>query len=213
MSIKQKLRYPIWESRYLRLIAVIIMLVATGIAFYTNYTNVKEITYEGIVLKTKSIDERLQEQNLFLNQQIKSIEGRMNNLQIIIYEIRSANTVSSAPNSLNIRLASTESKLEEVSNKTEALRQAINPLKPEEVLTIARLKDELIKMNQNFDTLEENLKSSQEKFEASIRSEQNSSNQSTTLILVVIIPLILNFLYTVWKDFKKPIKSEADAKT
>ena len=40
-------------------------------------------------------------------------------------------------------------------------------------------------------------------FEDYILREKESSNRATNLILVVIIPLVLNFLYTVWKDFKK----------
>lgn len=109
---------------------------------------------------------------------------------------------------LDSRISKIENEFQKQVEITTSLRQAINPIKPEEILTIARLKDEIVELNKNVSTLNDNLKIRQDNFEDSIKREISTSNNSTTLILVVLIPLVLNFLYTVWKDFKKPDKKE-----
>lgn len=109
---------------------------------------------------------------------------------------------------LDLRISKIEIEFKKQTEITTSLRQAINPIKPDEILTIARLKDEIVELNKNVSTLNDNLKIRQDNFEDSIKREISTSNNSTTLILVVLIPLVLNFLYTVWKDFKKPDKKE-----
>jgi len=107
-----------------------------------------------------------------------------------------------------LRFSKIESNIEKHTEITTALRQAINPLNPDEVLTIARLKDGLSDLGKKIAELENNINVRQQYFEDSIKREMASSNNSTTLILVVLIPLVFNFLYTVWKDFRKPAKNE-----
>lgn len=107
-----------------------------------------------------------------------------------------------------LRFIQIESNIERQNEITTALRQAINPLNPDEVLTIARLKDGISDINKRITELENNINVRQQYFEDSIKREMASSNNSTTLIIVVLIPLILNFLYTLWKDFRKPDKEK-----
>ena len=111
-----------------------------------------------------------------------------------------------------LRFIQIESNLERQSEITTALRQAINPLNPDEVLTIARLKDGISDINKRISELENNINVRQQYFEDSIKREMASSNNSTTLILVVLIPLVLNFLYTLWKDYRKPDKEKSETK-
>jgi uncharacterized protein (UPF0335 family) len=108
------------------------------------------------------------------------------------------------------KLAALENRIEAVDNQTLALRQAINPTKPDEVLTIARLTDEIKDIREDFSDVRKQLESQQQSFQSSILRELKSSNDSTTLILVVLVPLILNFLYTVWKDLKS-VRSKDDS--
>lgn len=109
---------------------------------------------------------------------------------------------------MNESLQNLEGKIEKVSQQTLALRQALNPLKPEEVLTIARLTDEVTKLSKGFDNLSQQLSQNQKEFRESVLRELKSSNDSTNLILVVLIPLVLNFLYTIWKDLRSEKKQK-----
>jgi uncharacterized coiled-coil protein SlyX len=85
---------------------------------------------------------------------------------------------------------------------TLGLRQAINPLHPEEILTLARLQDQVkILTNANQD-LEKKLLEKQNAFQDAIIRELDSSSKQTYLIMAVLAPLILNFLYQLWKDVK-----------
>jgi len=109
---------------------------------------------------------------------------------------------------IDLRLTALQDSINKQSEITTSLRQAIDPLKPDEVLTIVRLKDQIVDLNKDLKNLEESQKDRQQTFEDSIKRETSSSNQSTTLILVVLIPLVLNFVYTVWKDFRKSDKDK-----
>ncbi|EGR0790352.1 hypothetical protein EWS92_22435 [Vibrio vulnificus] len=103
---------------------------------------------------------------------------------------------------INQKLTNLEAKIKNVSDQTIGLRQAINPTKPDEILKIARLTDEVRVLRSELTKVEKNVVAQQKAFQDSILRELKSSNDSTTLILVVLLPLVLNFLYTVWKDFK-----------
>lgn len=104
--------------------------------------------------------------------------------------------------SLDQKFKNIDDKIAEVKEQTIGLRQAINPLKPEEILTIARLTDDVKTIRKDLEGLESNISAKQKEFKDSILRELKSSGESTILILVVLIPLVLNFLYTVWKDYK-----------
>jgi len=109
---------------------------------------------------------------------------------------------------IEARFTDIEHRIEDINEKNIALRQAINPIKPEEILTIARLTDEVKSLEGDFKELKEILSSQQKNFQSSIIREIDSSSQSTSLILVVLLPLVANFLYTIWKDIKKPGSNE-----
>jgi uncharacterized membrane protein YdbT with pleckstrin-like domain len=106
------------------------------------------------------------------------------------------------------KIEDVESRIGRVEARTLALRQAINPLKPDEILTIARLTDEIMTLKRDLTQFQETITNRQVSFEASLRNEAKASNQSTNLILVVLVPLVLNFLYTVWKDMKQARKEQ-----
>ena len=119
--------------------------------------------------------------------------------------------IAEAPKSVEIasldqKFKNLEDKITAVKEQTVGLREAINPSKPEEILTIARLTDDVKAIRKDLEDLESNIHVQQTNFQDSILRELKSSGDSTTLILVVLIPLVLNFLYTVWKDFKAEIK-------
>ncbi|SHN27242.1 hypothetical protein [Mucilaginibacter sp. OK098] len=104
-----------------------------------------------------------------------------------------------------------EAEIYKLNQSTIGLRQAINPFKPDEVLTIARLKDEVNKIRDQVNGLTSQNATRQQIFEDSVKRELDSADKNTYLVLAVLIPLVLNFLYTVWKDNKKrkdPVSTE-----
>lgn len=103
---------------------------------------------------------------------------------------------------LEQRFVDLEAKINAANEQSLGLRQAINPSKPEEILTIARLTDEIKSLKKEVSSLDSDITSQQKAFQDSVLREIKSSSDSTTLILVVLLPLVLNFLYTVWKDIK-----------
>lgn len=147
-----------------------------------------------------------------LGKQILLLKNKTDSMVNLLHKfnLKDTNINFNSSNYITQKFSSIDSKQNFVEDKINELRQAINPLKPDEVLTIARLKDDIINLNKDFSSLSENQKSKQKAFEESVRQEMNSSNQSTTLIIVILTPLVLNFLYTVWKDFKKPDKKEKE---
>jgi len=101
------------------------------------------------------------------------------------------------------KLDSINVKLSQLKELSIGLRQSINPENPEEILTIARLNDGLKLLVDNQKTSNEHIKETYESFEKSILRELKSSSNYQTLMLTMLIPLIVNFLLTLWKDKNK----------
>jgi hypothetical protein len=178
------------KTQWIAIIGVLTSLVAGVMAFYIQFVG-----------RQYAIEAKLHDATRY---ELKDLSDRLK--AEIIPEIKKE-MVSQANNSSSIvaaeKFASIEKRIDEVDSKTLGLRQAINPIKPDEVLTIARLTDEVKSIRKDFKDLQSQIRVQQQSFESSILREFKSSNDSTTLILVVLVPLILNFLYTVWKDIKK----------
>ena len=152
--------------------------------------------------------ERYRKEITELEQELRHRTEMLYRIERIKMSADSTQNIDDAQKRNEIRFVRIEGNIEKQTEIITALRQAINPLKPDEVLTIARLQDGIIDLNKNVTELENNINVRLQYFEDSIKREMTSSNNSTTLILVVLIPLVLNFLYTVWKDFRKPEKNE-----
>ena len=175
------------KQHYIAIIAAVITSIVTVIAWYVQISEKRMIEF---AVKNEVVESRYQ---------INELKDELNQLL--------AKQLAEAPKSIEIaaldeRFKNIEDKIENVKQQTTGLRQAINPTKPEEILTIARLADEVKGMKKDLNDLEQKLSSQQETFQGSILREIKSSSDSTTLILVVLVPLVLNFLYTVWKDIK-----------
>lgn len=97
-------------------------------------------------------------------------------------------------------------KIDEIDQKTIALRQAINPVKPEEVITIARIKDEVVILRKRMDEIYDLLKREQDSLSNRVSRELDSSGRSIYLIAAILVPLALTFSYTIWRDRKEQKK-------
>ncbi|HJP18099.1 MAG: hypothetical protein CMD96_06315 [Gammaproteobacteria bacterium] len=160
---------------------------AATLAFYYQVSENRYIQYklEDKVIENSYRAEKLQmELEKFLNKKIAEAPQKLEGA------------------SLNEKFSKLESKITAIEQQTIGLRQAINPSKPEEILTIARLTDEVNLIRKDISNLDNKLSNQQKGFQESVLREIKSSSDSTTLILIVIVPLVLNFLYTVWKDIK-----------
>lgn len=202
MSIKFSFREPF--MRYFQLIIAVVALIITSITVFQQLVENKDMTQKVRIDQYRN-ELELKNRNKLLIKQIDTLRNFLQQSQLQQNLIKKVDSPkgSLAYNQFTMRLSTLENKVDKISKIQDGLRQAINPMKPDEVLTIVRLKDALTEITKDFSALEENYKLRQQAFEESIRHETSSSNQSTNLILVVLIPLVLNFLYTVWKDFKK----------
>ncbi|KAF9658344.1 hypothetical protein HBA12_14240 [Tenacibaculum mesophilum] len=108
---------------------------------------------------------------------------------------------------LNQRLNEIDKRLNIIQEQNTALRQAINPLNPEEVLTIARLNDGIKLLSENHLNTSKNIDEKFTNFKTSVFRELDASSKSINWLFVVIIPIVMNLLYTIWKDSRKS-KSE-----
>ncbi len=97
-----------------------------------------------------------------------------------------------------------DKKIENIDNKVNSLREAINPYRPEEILTVVRVKDEITILKTKIEQINDMVKREQDNFKNAVAREIDATSKSMYLILIVLIPLVFNFLYTtVWKDFRE----------
>ena len=80
------------------------------------------------------------------------------------------------------KLKDLENKITIVQQQTLGLRQAINPSKPEEILTIARLTDETKMLRKDTEGFQITMGAQQKLFQDSVLREITSSSASTNLI-------------------------------
>jgi len=202
---KEKHVRKAFKKDFIQISFGVISLVAAIFAIYTQFVDVRDKLSdrrEAEQMQRVIAEERLrhsEEQLEVYKQQFKSlIDEKLTLADEDVSKLSIANKLQT----LNDRLA-------KVDELTLALRQAINPLNPEEVLTIARLTDEVKSLKAEYSGLEVAIKEKHTEFSNSILRELKSSNDATNLILVVLIPLLLNFLYTIWKDFKVERREES----
>ena len=176
----------------------IITIVITITAFaYTLYNRFKTKTYDADFDKIELLKFKLDSIN-------KEITNRKQEA-LIRTEVQRLLVHSPTTDSLliKLRLGEMSNNLNKYIRITEGLRQAFNPTKPEEVLTIVRLKDEVDELKQHNKDLEDKLKEQQAIFEDSIKRELATTSNSNYWIMVILIPLVLQFAYNIWKDSKQ----------
>lgn len=103
---------------------------------------------------------------------------------------------------LQLQLKRLEDSLSIIATQSEGLRQAINPIHPEEVLTIARLGDRLSQMTSDIKDFEERTQKQQEMFRQSINRDVNRIDNLTILMIVALVPVFFQFISNFWRDTK-----------
>ena len=177
------------KTHWAAIIGAFISIIAGVLAFYLQIAN-RQFETEAMPNEVTRYESR-------------NINANLKNE--LIAEIRKELVSQSSnenPTIVTEKLASLNKRIDEVDSKTLALRQAINPINPNEIITIARLTDEVKSIRSDFSKVQKQIEGKQQSFESSVLREIKSSSDSTTLILVVLLPLVLNFLYTLWKDIR-----------
>ena len=191
-NFNRKLLFQILASLYI----LGALIIAFRTFYRSNYTSQKEdsLIYQNKVVQMqknllKTFDKQLSE--------LKKAEALIS---------RSKDTTATLQ--LFKKVDSITFRLNEVQKFNIALRQAINPLKPDEVLTIARLQDEIKYLTKTNKDLEIKLESKEKSFEDSVKRELDASSKGFYAVIAILIPLAFNFLYTIWKDKRNVISSK-----
>lgn len=197
-------------KRYASAIGSIMMLFALGATLSMYFLKYKSsITDYYIYNELRELKER----NEILAEKLKNEIAENDKLKKNITENNKLIIGSSKNNKdigVNQQINKIEKKLNEIDDRTIALKQAINPYRPEEVLTVVRVKDEVNILKNRIEQIYDMLKREQDNFKNAVAREIDATGKSVYLILIVLIPLVFNFLYTtVWKDFREQKKEKA----
>lgn len=192
----KKNKKSLFDSVFLKsttFVAAVAMTVAIATQF-TSYVNSKNDIRERTYLMQKMNDE---------------LQYRISKQQKLLDSLSKEYIKDSIPNEIliNEKLNSIAKRLELIEEQTKGLRQAINPLNPDEVLTIARLNDGLKVLNEKQNSSTQNSQARFDSFKTSILRELDASSKSINWLFLVLIPLVMNLLYSMWKDAKEK-KSE-----
>ncbi len=130
--------------------------------------------------------------------------------QLLIKEQIQELTKDSLPNNalFNNKISALNLRISKIEEQTKGLREAINPLNPEEVLTIARLNDGLKNIETKQKSLSIDIEGKFESFKTSVIRELDASSKSINWLFLVLIPLVMNLLYSMWQERKKKNESK-----
>ena len=99
------------------------------------------------------------------------------------------------------RLVDIHQKISILEEKFTAMEHNIDP-KNSEILTIARLKDLVLELQKDQGKFQRQIENDRIRYEQLINDKLSSSRDSVLWLLAIIIPLILNLIYTAWKDLR-----------
>lgn len=199
-----KKRRTSFESIFRKFTAVIAG-IGLAAAIASQITSIYESKQEELLLQERAFQMRK-----FSDSMIQKINKQNELIRAKIAELTKENLPKDVY--LNQKLEEIDSRLSTVEEQTKGLRQAINPLNPEEILTIARLNDALNAVHEKQLNLTETTEDKFDNFKASVIRELDASSKSINWLFLVLIPVVMNLLYSIWKDNKeKRLKTDKDA--
>lgn len=163
----------------------------------------------------KSFNDRYPELVEYLVQDYKKLDSTINGQKALQQQIDNLTLVDSTNKELIViyddtTLVSLQQELKNiqqgialVDERQTAIRQAISPTNPEEILTIARLTDAVNLLAERIDRQDEELERKQIEFRQSIIRELEKDDQISLLLISTIFLFLLNFLFQGWKDRKE----------
>lgn len=178
-------------EQFVPIITAIISSMAVVIAVYVQIQGARGSSD----LKMESLSEAVK---------LRTLEEQSVALQSQFLELRTA--LQSLPRSgepaIAAEIGQLEQRIDRLEQSTHALSEALNPLEPERVLTVARLHDAVNGLSDKTTAGLEDVRSDQEEFQAAVIRELDKADKTTSLILFTLIPLTLNIIYSMWKDFR-----------
>lgn len=186
---------------YLKLAATAIAVAGTFFAITQKFYELRQDQQrlEEAVLPIARIEQILNETRARLAADVES-EVNSQIAELRQPQVTEANTQA--------RVAALEMEFEHLQEVQQGLRQALNPISPEEVLTIARLNDEVKRLSGSLQRSLDDLAEDQEEFQTAVRREIDASDKTLNLVLVVLVPLVLNLLYSFWQDRRREVRAE-----
>ncbi|MBU0971014.1 MAG: hypothetical protein KKC20_10230 [Proteobacteria bacterium] len=178
-----------------------IAMFAMVFAIAFQYVSFKEKKYERLKSNVELVE---------LKNQVEVLKKDLSEIITSSIVVKNTNNTSNAD--LSAFANNVEKKISKLEEQVTGLRQAIDPLKPEEVLTIARLKDSINTISEKIKNQEKVFEEKQKNFTSSVIRELDASSKATSWLFVVLIPVVLNLLYSIWRDKNKKI-SEPNSNT
>ncbi len=182
--------HSIFES-FLRYATIILAPIALMLALDSIHNQIPKLS-QSFDKDVKTIDS--------LNKELLLLQSDQKKLKSSLSHFLQSSQQIQNPDQVMVALAGLRTQVDQINEQTIGLRQALNPMKPEEVLTIARLTDIISNLNSRIDQVEKEMDEKHRIFRESVIRELEASNKATTWLFVVIIPLVLNLLYSIWKD-------------
>lgn len=186
---------------FFKTITAFIAIIATILALFFQFVTIRE-------KKTTAINDA--EINMKVAE-LAVLTARQKETELALHSLMKSSIEKQSLQSVEFRFKELDSKINKLAEQNLGLRQAINPLSPDEILTIVRLKDSVNILSSKVDNLEKDINEKQDSFKNSVIRELDSSGKAMNLILVVLIPLVLNLLYSSWRDRKESKEKNRDA--
>lgn len=133
-----------------QIVAAIIAAIAT-VAVFVQSTSTRQ----------NSLRRQLEQQDIIIDKTAVELGELLDRYEAISnenIELKNELAILTLPNSDDAQTEGQvqifESRLQKLENATTALRQSINPIEPDEILTIARLKDKIVYLQEKFQQIQ-----------------------------------------------------------
>lgn len=146
-----------------------------------------------------------------VNQMVGKLASQSLEFKQLIKKIDSITKTELSNVQISLEFEKLNNELLNLDDNLNELKRSLNPDKIEDILLISRMQDRLIQVQQNQKLQFESIIARMENFQSSVIAQTESQKTSVNFLLIVLIPLILNASYTIWKDYKKE-KEETESK-
>lgn len=152
----------------------------------------------------KSILKDVKNSMIFSGDLVSHTEEKKEGHDVVVYDYGDRNRVFDFEryDLLLLRLKLLELRVDSISKKTTVIKNALNPTEADQMLIIPRLNDQVISVKTEFERMEKYIDKEMKLYRDTIIREVDSLSRTTNLIVFAIIPLVVNVLYSMWRDHK-----------
>jgi hypothetical protein len=153
---------------------------------------VPAVTSPELLARVDSLDRRLRQMQLDRDRFLDSVSARLG----------AADSSTVAVAALAAQVRRLNARVDTATQQTLALRQAITPTHPDEVLTVARLRDQVVGIQSRLEDVRSSTRTDQETFRAFVLRELDTTRELTRVIMGAVFAQALAMLYTAWRERK-----------